>query len=501
MNEQTRFDRPPAHGARRNPRVIVIGAGMSGLLAAIKLHESGVTDVVIYEKGNRIGGTWRDNHYPGLACDVPAHMYTYSFEPNPDYSHRYARGPEIYAYFERVARKYNLLNDICFNTELTSAVYEDGRWRVTTARGECDVADFLICATGVLHHPQLPDIPGLASFAGSSFHTARWDDGVALAGKRVGIIGTGSTAVQIVPQVQKLAGHLSLFQRTPQWIFPLPDRRYGAAQKDRLRRHPWLASLLRGAFSKVFEWTFARAVIGNKLLLDFLAWGCRRHLETKVQDPILREKLRPDYQAACKRLIFGTGFYEAMQMPNAELVTDGIECITATGVRTRDGRLHELDVLVFATGFKAANFMRPMRLLGEGGVSIDDAWAESVQAYRSIGVPGFPNWFLLIGPNSPIGNYSLITISEIQMDYILQLIELWREGRADAIVPRVEACARFNAALKAAMGGTVWVTGCKSWYLDANGNPAMWPWTFERFRREMAHPALADFELRAPAAA
>jgi cation diffusion facilitator CzcD-associated flavoprotein CzcO len=500
MNAEAQFAAPPIAGARRNPRVIVIGAGMSGLLAAIKLHEAGINDVVIYEKGDRVGGTWRDNHYPGLACDVPAHMYTYSFEPNPDYSHRYARGPEIYAYFERVARKYNLLADIRFNTELSSAEYRDGRWWVTSVQGGSDVADFLICATGVLHHPQYPVIPGLDSFAGKCFHTARWDDSVDLSGKRVGIIGTGSTAVQIVPQVRQQAAHLSLFQRTPQWIFPLPDRHYGAVQKERLRRHPWLASLLRGAFSKLFEWTFARAVIGNRLLLGFLAWGCRRHLETKVKDANLREKLRPDYQAACKRLIFGTGFYEALQTANTELVTEAIECVEAAGVRTRDGRLHELDVLVLATGFKAANFMRPMRLTGAGGLSIEQAWADSVHAYRSIGVPGFPNCFLLIGPNSPIGNYSLITISEIQMDYILQLVELWREGRAQAIAPRADASARFNAAIKAAMGGTVWVTGCKSWYLDAHGNPAMWPWTFERFRREMAQPALADFELGPPPA-
>lgn len=496
MNAEARFDTNPARAGRRNPRVIVIGAGMSGLLAAIRLHEAGIDDVLVCEKASRLGGTWRDNRYPGLSCDVPAHMYTYSFEPNPDYSRRYASGAEINAYFERVAHKYNLLRDIRFDCEIVRGEYRDSRWTLTTAEGERLEADFVIGATGVLHHPSWPDIPGLADFQGACFHTARWDESVDLRGKRVGLVGTGSTAVQIVPEVQKLAARLHLFQRTPQWIFPLPNRAYGERARARLRRHPWLAGWLRGAYSKLFEWTFARAVVGNKALLGFIAWMCRYHLESKVRDPVLREKLRPAYQAACKRLIFGTGFYEALQQPNAELVTAGIERVEPTGVRTADGRLHELDVLVLATGFQAHAFMRPMELVGEKGLTLAEAWADGARAYRSVALPGFPNFFMLIGPNSPIGNYSLITIAELQVDYVMQLIELWRSGRADAIAPREEPTRRFNEALRAAMPGTVWVTGCKSWYLDDHGHPAMWPWSFERFRAEMAHPQLAEFALQ-----
>ena len=487
-------------GIKHKPKVVIVGAGMSGLLAAIQMHEAGITDVTIYEKADNIGGTWRDNRYPGLSCDVPAHAYTYSFEPNPEWSHRYARGPEIFTYFERVAKKYNLYENIRFNTELVKATYVDAGWRLEAKNGDTVHADIVICASGVLHHIQYPNIDGLDSFAGDMFHTARWDADVDLTGKRVGLVGTGSTAVQITPQVQKIAEKLTLFQRTAQRIYPTPDRIYTEKHKERLRKRPWLASWLRGFYCKLFfDWFFAKAVIGHKPLLKFIAWVCRHNLESKVKDPVLREKLRPTYQAACKRLIFANGFYEALQQANAELVTEGIERVEPAGVRTTDGRLHELDVLVLATGFKPHNFMRPMEMIGENGLTIDEAWENGAQAHRSIALPGFPNFFMLIGPNSPIGNFSLITIAEAQMDYIMQLVNLWREGKATAIKPRDDAAARFNQAIKNAMGGTIWMSGCQSWYIDKHGNPAMWPWSIGQFRDDMKQPQLSEFELGEPA--
>jgi cation diffusion facilitator CzcD-associated flavoprotein CzcO len=486
---------------KRNPKVVIVGAGMSGLLAAIRMHEAGITDVTIYEKADKVGGTWRDNRYPGLSCDVPAHAYTYSFEPNPEFSHRYARGPEIFAYFERVAGKYNLYQNIKFNSELVKAEYKDARWYLETNNGDTVEADIVVCASGVLHHVQYPDIDGLDSFKGAMFHTARWDDSVDLTGKKVGLLGTGSTAVQITPQVQKIAEKLTLFQRTAQWIYPTPDRAYTEKHKERLRKHPWLAGWLRGFYSKVFfDWFFAKAVIGHMPLLKFIAWTCRRNLESKVTDPVLREKLRPSYQAACKRLIFANGFYEAIQQPNAELVTERIERVEREGIRTGDGRLHQLDVLILATGFKPHNFMRPMEMIGAHGLTIDAAWENGARAHRAIALPGFPNFFMLIGPNSPIGNFSLITIAEAQMDYIMQLVNLWRDGKATAIEPREDATARFNQAIKNAMGGTIWVTGCQSWYIDKHGNPAMWPWSIGQFRDDMKRPQLSEFELGEPAA-
>ncbi len=502
MNAPPKATPENSMGAKRNPRVVVVGAGMSGIMAAIKMHEAGINDLTIYEKADKVGGTWRDNRYPGLSCDVPAHLYTYSFETNPDYSHRYARGPEIHAYFERVARKYNLYANIKFNAELVKAEYKDARWHLETQNGDTDVADIVISACGVLHHPQYPNIDGMDDFKGAMFHSARWDDDLDLSGKRVAIIGTGATSVQMFPHIQKIASKLSLFQRTAQWVFPLFDREYSAKDKMRLRKHRWLANALRSFYGKIFfDWFFGPAVIGNKPLLKLIAWGCLRNLEKNVKDPELRERLRPDYQAACKRLIFGRGFYEALQESNAELVTDHIERFEANGIRTQDGRLHEMDVIILATGFKAHNFMRPMHMIGENGITIDQAWENGAQAHRAIATPGFPNYFMLIGPNSPIGNYSLITISELQMDYIMQLIDLWRSGSAHEIEPRVDATQRFNEDIKKSMAGTIWVTGCKSWYIDKHGNPAMWPWSFKRFRKEMAQPQLDEFEIRTAEAA
>lgn len=482
--------------SKRNPKVVIVGAGMSGLLAAIQLHEAGISDVSIYEKASKVGGTWRDNRYPGLSCDVPAHAYTYSFEPNPDYSHRYARGNEIFQYFERVAGKYNLYEKIRFDSELIKAEYKEPRWTLETKGGEMVEADIVICASGVLHHVQYPDIEGLELFDGPMFHSARWDDAVDLSGKRVGLIGTGSTATQITPQLQKITNKLVLFQRTAQWIYPTPDRAYTETHKERLRRHPWLARWLRVFYLKVFfDWFFAKAVIGNKLMLGFITWTCRHNLESKVKDPVLREKLRPSYQAACKRLIFANGFYEALQEPNMELVTESIERFESSGIRTEDGRLHELDAIVLATGFKPHNFMRPMEMIGENGLTIDDAWENGVHAHRAISMPGFPNFFMLIGPNSPIGNWSLITIAEAQMGYIMQLVNLWREGKVTAIRPRADATQKFNQALQDSMRGTIWMSGCKSWYIDKHGNPAMWPWSIERFREDMKTPRLSEFDL------
>jgi len=490
---------PGDHAApktRRKPEVAIVGAGMSGVLAAIRLREAGIDTFTIYEKAASVGGTWRDNTYPGLSCDVPAHMYTYSFESNPDYSQRFAEGPEIRQYFERVAEKYDVLPKIKFGKELVSAKRHDGRWHMKTQDGEDVVADIVICASGVLHHPEYPNIEGLESFAGSKFHTARWDHSVDLADKKVGIIGTGSTSVQVVPAIIDKVGHLSIFQRTPQWIMPLAQKVYNKKSKERLRRNPKLAARLRKIYSWIFEQTFAKAVIGGKLPQAYVGWACRQHLKSKIKDPVLRKIMTPDYQPMCKRIIIGNGFYEAIQRPQASMVIDDIERIEPAGVRTKDGKLHQLDVLILATGFKAHNFMRPMEMVSETGLTIEQAWENGTEAHRSIAIPGFPNFFMLIGPNSPVGNYSLISIAELQVNYILQLIDLWRDERCDEIVPKAEATTLFNDALKGAMRGTVWVSGCQSWYLDKNGNPALWPWSYDRFRQDMDHPVLEEFQLK-----
>src|SRR5262245_5816556 len=483
-------------------RVLVIGAGMSGVLSGIKLREAGLDDFVIYEKADRLGGTWRENTYPGIACDVPSHLYSYSFEPNAGWSHRFSPGAEIEAYFEDVAKRHGVTERIRFGEEVTRLAWRGGRWELATKRGRRDAADVVIAATGVLHHPNQPDIPGLDSFAGACFHSARWDHGVALDGKRVGVVGTGSTAVQIVSAIVNRVAKLSLFQRTAQWIAPQENPPYSEEEKAAFRREPSLVRQLHDEMSRVFAENFSNAVVDAtspqmKLLEDV----CRANLESNVEDPVLREKLRPSYRAACKRLVISPDFYQAIQRPNAELVTEGIERVEPDGLRTRDGRLHALDVLVLATGFRADRFLRPMEVSGRDGRTLDDAWAKRPVAYLSISIPGFPNLFMLNGPNGPVGNFSLIEVAELQLAYILRLLEPLRAGRCREISPSAATTEQFDAERVEATKKTVWITGCRSWYLDDRGIPAVWPWTFDRFREEMAAPKLAAYELRGAEAA
>ncbi len=480
----------------RSLSVAIIGAGMSGILSAVKLREAGYTDLTIYEKASRLGGTWRENTYPGIACDVPSHLYCYSFEPNPGWSHQYSPGQEIQAYFEGVARKYGVEKDIRFGQEITRCEFSDGRWQLETASGEGGSFDFVIAATGVLHHPNVPDIEGLDDFDGACFHSARWDHSVELAGKRVGVVGTGSTAVQITAALVDQVEKLSLFQRTAQWVMPQENPAYTEAEQARFREHPEELRELRANIAKLFSEGFANAIVdADSDGMRAIEERCRENLETSVTDPELREKLRPGYRAACKRLVISPDFYEAIQKPNAELVTSGIERVEKGGVRTRDGRLHELDVLVLATGFRADRFMRPMNVVGRGGLALADAWSPRPVAYLSVSIPDFPNFFMLNGPNGPVGNFSLIDVAERQLDYILQLMELVRSGRCREVSPRLDATERFDAERTEAAQKTVWTTGCRSWYLDDRGIPAVWPWTFDRFREEMTEPVLEAYEL------
>ena len=479
----------------REPRVVVIGAGMSGILTGIRLREAGIRDFVIYEKAARLGGTWRENSYPGLSCDVPSHHYVYTFEPNPEWSQMFSPGPEINAYFERTAVKYGVAPQICYNKQVVAARFADGRWLLEFADGGRDEAEVVIAATGVLHHPVYPQIEGLESFVGASFHSARWDHSVSLAGKRVGIIGTGSTAIQIVTGIVDKVAKLDLFQRTAQWVLPYPNEPYTEEQKAEFRAEPSKMTELFWRMAAQFNDSFARAVIGDQTQMARIEQRCRMNLEHKVRDAELRRRLTPDYKVACKRLIMSDTFYEALQQPNAELVTTGIERIEARGVRTKDGVLHELDVLVLATGFDGHRFMRDIDVTGLDGLHLNEVWEQSLAAYRCVGVPKFPNFFMLIGPNSPIGNFSLILIAEMQVNYILQLIEHIRKRECRALAPRSEATRAFNAAVREAMKQTVWVSGCRSWYLDKNGTPVTWPWSFERFQEDMREPNLDEFEL------
>jgi cation diffusion facilitator CzcD-associated flavoprotein CzcO len=479
-------------------RVVVIGAGMAGILAGIKLLDAGMSNFVIYEKADRIGGTWRDNTYPGLTCDTPSHHYTYTFERNPDWSSYLPPGEEIQAYFERTCSKYGVDPFIRFNEEIDSASFRDGRWHLHMKGGHVDIADVVIAASGVLHHPSIPAIAGMESFAGHLFHSARWDHGVPLDGKRIGVIGNGSTGVQIISALVGRAALIEHYVRTPQWIMPVDNTPYSEEQRAAFRNDPAAleaAMATEEYLANVNSYTQV-ITMENPEGSRFWKEACLQNLEQSVTDPVLREKLRPDHEPLCKRLIFSPDYYQAIQHPQAALVTEGIERIEAGGIRTRDGGLHELDIIVLATGFKPDQFMRPMQITGRNGATLEEFWAQRPKAYLAMSMPDFPNFFMLNGPNGPVGNFPLIDIAEHQWHYIAQLIDKLRSGECRAICPTAEAMAAFERERIAAAKTTIWFRGgCNSWYLDAEGIPASWPWDYQRFVDKMETPDWSAFEL------
>jgi cation diffusion facilitator CzcD-associated flavoprotein CzcO len=480
----------------RNLRVVVLGAGMAGILAGIKLQQAGITDVAIYEKADRIGGTWRDNTYPGLTCDVPSHHYTYTFERNPDWTRHLPPGDEILAYFQRVAEKYGVDRLIAFNEEAIRAEFRDGRWHLDFRSGRRDTADVLIAATGVLHHPSYPDIPGMPDFAGHLFHSARWDHSVPVDGRRVGIIGNGSTGVQLVSALAGRAAHLEHYQRTAQWIMPVQNGYFSEEERRAFRDPAVLEQAMDFAGYNAAVDAYTQAIIDeNSEGARNIAEACLMNLEQGVTDPVLREKLRPDHKPLCKRLIFSPDYYQAIQHPNAGLVTEGIDRIEAGGIRTRDGVLHELDIIVLATGFRADAFMRPMQIIGRNGVDLETLWADHPKAYLAITMPDFPNLFMLNGPNGPVGNFSLIDIAEHQWHFVSQLLDRLKRGEAGEICCTSQALEKFESDRTEAAKQTVWFRGgCHSWYLDSRGIPASWPWSYSLFVERMAVPRWEDFD-------
>lgn len=488
------------HQNRNGLRYAIIGAGMAGILAAIRLHQAG-EQFTVYEKAGRLGGTWRENRYPGLTCDVPAHAYTYSFEPYAEWQAYYAKGAEIQTYFERTAEKYGVMPHIRFGAEVTSCVWDEGDniWRLDLSTGERVVADIVIAASGVLHHPRMPDIEGLDSFAGTALHSARWRDDAPVDGARVGIIGNGSTGVQIVTALQSRAAQLVHFQRSPQWIMPVPYFQYSDEEREAFRRDPALIDAIRNDkdyWDAIHRFTHAITDTHGPEIAA-IEQLCLDNLENSVSDPVLREKLRPNYRAACKRLIYSWSYYDAVQQPNVEVEREAIARVEPAGVRMADGRLHALDTLVLATGFHADRFIRPTTVLGRDGLSLDDAWSVRPTAYYAVAIPGFPNFFMLNGPTGPVGNFSLIDIAERQWDYIGHLLEPLRRGEADSIEPSVQAHADYEERRIAAARSTIFGSGCSSWYLDATGVPSSWPWSYEAFADAMAAPVMADYVMHA----
>ena len=470
---------------------VVIGSGFAGTLMAIKLLERGCRDFVVLEKAGTMGGTWRDNTYPGAACDVAAHLYSYSFARNPWWRSRYAKGAAIWKYHHGVAKRHGVLPFMRFNQEVASAVFDGRRWLLTTTDGKRYRAEVVIAATGRLHHPVVPAIAGAESFAGASFHTSRWDHAVPLAGKRVGLIGTGSTATQVITTLASSVSKLSIFQRTAQWVFPVKDT-----------PNPWWRKLLF-AIAPGYWQNFYRQLRGETEARAVAATGtvegrrlrdkaCYDALEA-IRDPELRAKLTPDYEVGCKRLVFSDGFYDAIQQPSVDLVTSGIDHIEPRGVVTSDGALHELDVLVYATGFDAHAYLRPMTLTGEGEVSLDQVWADLPLTYQSMMIPHMPNFLLINGPYSPGGSASVIGIIEAQVDFLLKLLDRIERDNV-AIAPREDAALAWLEAVREKARASVWGSGgCQSWYLDKTGTPSLDPSTLSELLARLAAVQWNDF--------
>lgn len=481
---------------QRELKVAIIGAGASGLCMAVKLQDAGIHSYTVYEKANEVGGTWRDNTYPGLTCDVPSRFYCYSFAPNPKWSRLLPPGPELQEYFRRVADERGVRRHIRFGCDVTKAEYDDGKWHLTTTFGE-ETFDVVITATGVLSVPNYPDIPGRETFAGPAFHSSRWDHSVSLPDKRIGLIGNGSSGVQIVAELgDGKVRQLTLFQRTAQWVMPLPNARYSRLTRHVLSRFPVFDTMGRWFWGSFSRRVLGRAPVQPGLRRSLVQAACRWNL-SRVRDPKLRAKLTPTYEPMCKRLVLSGRFYRSVQHPTVDVVTERIERIEPRGIVTADGTLHELDLLVYATGFDARAYVRPMEVVGEGGITLDEVWADGLIAYRSVAVPRFPNLFMLVGPHSPIGNHSFIAIAEDQADYAIWWIKQLRAGAVRAAAPTEAATKEYNERLKAAIPHTIWASGCNSWYVGKDGLPEVFPWVPEVHTELLRRPDPADFDVRA----
>ncbi len=484
-----------------NHEVVILGAGMSGLCAAVKLKRAGIHDFVMLEKQSGLGGTWWDNTYPGAHVDVPAPVYSFSFAPNPDWTRRFASAPEIQAYMQRVAARFGLLAHLRLDTRITEARFEasTGHWQLATERGDSLRARFFMCSTGPLSQPRWPDIAGIDDFKGQRLHSARWDHQVALAGQRVAVIGTGSTASQLVAPIAEQAQQLHVFQRTANWVMPRVDRRYNGV--DRLLAHfPPYAAVVRWSWTQVLEWGrrgFDEGTLARRALLA----AARAHRKKQVRDAALRQRLTPTYPLGCKRIIYSNDFYPALMRPNVELVTDAIERVTARGIVTADGRERPIDALVCATGFDVAHLLSSIQVTGLHGRTLRDAWADGPEAYHGITVSGFPNLFLMLGPNTATGHTSTLLFIEPAVDHAIACMQAVRDGRHRWIDVRPEVLREHNRDLQARLGSSVW-SQCRSWYRLDNGRVfALFPGFTREYVKAVREPDLSHYAFDAPDAA
>lgn len=462
-------------GPERHVHVAIVGAGVSGLCMAIRLLQEGITDFVVLERAHELGGTWRDNTYPGCQCDIPSALYSYSFAPNPNWTRFYPLQEEIREYLRDCAERFGVLPYIRFDSEVTEAEWDEdaGRWRLETPNGEL-TAEVLVGGMGGLSTPSMPEIPGIEDFGGTIFHSANWNWDHDLSGERVGVIGTGASAVQFVPMIQPQVGSLSLFQRTPSWVLPDPDRPVSPLEHTLWRRLPITQRLLRTALYGFFEASVLTTIV-DKRLSSVLERQARRHLHHQVRDPELRAKLTPQYKIGCKRITLSDTYYPALTQPNAEVIAEPIDRITPHGIRTADGVERELDTLILGTGFMVQDNPAFLRVRGRGGKTLAEAWQGSPRAYLGSTIAGFPNLFLLVGPNSAGGFNSIIFTTEAHVNYAIEAMKTMRKRGVAVAEVRREVYDRWTRETDRRLAESVWNEGgCRSWYIDQNGRNGVW---------------------------
>ncbi len=461
----------------KKPSVLIIGTGFGGIGMAIQLKKAGYNRITLLEKADSVGGTWRDNTYPGAACDVQSHLYSYSFEPKHDWSRKFGGQAEILDYMEYCVSKHGLDNHIEFNRAVTSASFDgqSNQWQVTTESGHQYTADVLVTAIGQLNRPAMPAIPGLDRFKGSWFHSARWNHEVDLAGKRVAVIGTGASAIQFVPEITTKVAQLDLYQRSAAWVLPKPDRRFTPFEQRLFQKLPFWDR----AYRALIYWkNESRALAFTRFswILDLFSRQAKKEANRWVTDPDKLKNIIPDYRIGCKRILISNDWYPAINQPHLDLITEGVSHIDETGVVSANGKHRKVDAIIFGTGFKASEFLSPIQVTGRHGQSLNDAWAKGSKAFKGMTVNGFPNLFILYGPNTNLAHNSILYMLESQFRYVISALDALSQYPGEAMEVREEAQTRYCQVVQDGLSGSVWDSGCTSWYLDEHGrNTVNWP--------------------------
>ncbi|MEY8839973.1 flavin-containing monooxygenase [Cribrihabitans sp. XS_ASV171] len=485
-------------GEPHRTEMLIVGAGFSGLIMAMEARRRGISDIVILEQAGDIGGTWRENTYPGVACDVPSHLYSMASHLNPDWSTAYAGGAEIQSYLQRIARDERLY-DLCrFHTRFRSACWDGTLWQVEAADGHRWQARFLVSAVGALHVPLVPDIPGAESFLGPAFHSARWDHSVDLTGKRVAVVGTGASAVQFVPEIAKRAAHVTIFQRTPPYVLPRPDGPIAPSTRRLYRRLPLLARLRRQIIYTLYEFRH-RAFRGEERAVNFAMKMWREGMEKYIHDPREQARLTPPYRIGCKRILSSNDWYRTLARDNVTVIPEGVSAIDGDRLTTASGRDMQADALIWGTGFHVTDAMDRLHIETPDR-TLSKTWADGMQAHLGTAVAGFPNFFLLLGPHTGLGHNSVVLMIEAQVAHIGRLVSDMQRKGIHAIAPKPEAQQAFEREMEERHRDSVWgAGGCASWYQDANGRvTTLWPGTVTEYRKRMAGAGLEQYRSLAP---